>query len=204
MPILIQRKKIDEQVIDEIQKLRISIVENLLSFMSFCYIKRTGSKHSIMGPAGKLINLMNTTKIPDWEKAKGLIVNNVRINQMWVEPGAINALENATENFKAVRNLLEEMEWLNFVSGVDHELFFQLFKTGVDRAAERIQRAFQDYLKKEFTESLEEMNDKLQTSFISWDEVELDSVDSDDPEVRTIIDEFWKSYKKSKNKSAEN
>lgn len=200
MPILIKRKgRLDESTRNEIMAFRTEIVNDLLEFMSYCYTTQTGSKYSLMGPAGKILNLLNTTKPPDWEEIKGYITNVVRMSQKWINPIGLDILDRTVNNFRSVREKLTEMEWLDFISGVDYELFFQLFKTGTDRAAENIRKTFQEFLEKKFSD-IEATNTALGTNCQKWSEFDLNIVSTEIPEAKIVISEFWEEYKKQKKK----
>ncbi len=188
--------KINGKSIDE---LKLEIVEKLHDFLDFCKTDYTGSKYSMMGPAGKLLNLVKTTGDIDWGKIKGYIANVIRSNQNWIASQALELLEEICDKLALIsKHVQSPIQWLNLIEGIDYELFFQAFKTDRKQKDKYITDTFRKYLQNQFKD-IDQVNKLAGSNFESFEEV---SHPREFPN-NEMVDEFWKNYKKEKQKKKE-
>lgn len=198
MPILMKSQEpLNNQIEGKtINELRGEIIERLVEFLEFCKIQQTGSKFSLMGPAGKFLNLIKTTGEIDWGKIRGYIANVIRNNQNWIAPRALELLEEVCNQLALIKeNLISPIQWLNLIDGIDYELFFQLFKTDRTQRDNYIMKSFQEYLEKRF-KTIETLDISPDVKYQNFQEI---------PHPRefpnpTLVEEFWNVYKKEKKK----
>lgn len=200
LPILMKvqekmEKKIGDKSVDE---LKTELVQKLHEFLDFCKTDYTGSKFSIMGPAGKLLNLVKTTGKIDWGKVKGYITNVIRINQNWVAPEALELLEQICDQFKLINENLTPILWLNLIEGIDYELFFQMYKIDKQQRDKYITETFRKYLQEQFKD-IEAINKLSDIKFKNFEEI----LHPREFPVKQIINDFWEFYKKDKKERKE-
>ncbi|MBN1800678.1 MAG: hypothetical protein JW891_04185 [Candidatus Lokiarchaeota archaeon] len=204
MPILMKNKS-EVQLLKkpEVQQKRAEIIDSLIEVHSGLLIQSSSprpSKYSLMNAIGKLLTLIRTTKMIDWGMVKGYITNVIRNNQEYVSIDTIEALNTSIGLLEDLRNMTEGLPWLKIVDGIDYEVFFLAFKSDVKGKRDFINNKFREFLKKKFKEDFEEIQNVLDVSDIS----KMEDVPSPfEVSNKELVDEFWKSYNKKKNKNEE-
>ena len=193
--------QLDQNIIKKVSDLRNEIISALLEFIDYCYVDtKSKSKYGIMGPAGKLLNLCKVAGEIDWGQIKGYILNVVRMSGLYSVPiEAVKLIDNVVDDLAEVRRQIKGMEWLNFIDGVDYELFFQIFKSNKDSMVEYIKNKFGEYLKeklKDFTK----ISEVLKMTILKDEDIPHPS----NIQNKDIAKEFWEYYNKSKGKKGVN
>ncbi len=193
--------KLDITKLSQIEDLREKIISSLLEFMDYCKLDgSTRSKYAIMGPAGKLLNLCKISGDIDWGQIKGYILNVVRMSGSYSVPiEAVDLIDQVVNDLKTVHGEIKGMEWLNFIEGIDYELFFQIFKTNKEGQMKYIREKFIEYLKKKYIE----MNKIGEILGIQELKNEEDIPHPSDISEKGVIEAFWKDYKENKRKKGE-
>jgi len=202
MPIFMKpAKNITVEEKEYVKNLRDEAITKLLEMLEYIYSTASGpnpSKYSLMGPAGKLINLCKNTGEIDWGKVRGYIANVMRMGQTFVPTVALTLVDEVCEILSQARQKLDGLEWLKYLEGLDSELFFQIYKSGKEKKDEYIIQQFQEYLTNEF-KTLKNINAKLSTKFQSLTDIGHPNT----IEKKEIAEDFWKKFqlkKKKKNK----
>ncbi|MHA1279497.1 MAG: hypothetical protein ACTSQI_18235 [Candidatus Helarchaeota archaeon] len=196
MPILMKSQELLNEKIDgkTIEEHKDEIIRKLYEFLEFCKTQHTGSKYSLMGPAGKLLSLIKTTGAIDWGRTKGYITNVIRSTQNWIAPRALALLEEVCDSLALIKGqLTAPTQWLNIIDGIDYELFFQLFKTDRIQRDKYIATLFREFLQAKF-KSIEELN---KISEMKWEDFDQIPHPRDFPNPE-IIENFWTDYKEKK------
>ncbi len=194
--------KAQEPITKEIEgrplnELRENIISKLCEFMDYCKVHSTGSKHSLMGPAGKLLNLIKTPGEIDWGKVKGYIANVIRMNQNWVPPQALELLDEACNILEKIKsNIKSPIQWLNIIDGIDYELFFRLFKEDRIQRDKFVTSEFRQFLQDKY-KTIDEVNKISQIKYQKFEEISHPRDFSPADEIN-VVEEFWKYYDKKK------
>jgi len=189
--------KVEGKSIDD---LRVEIVEKLQEFLDFCRTDYTGSKYSIMGPVGKLLNLIKTTGDIDWGKIKGYITNVIRTSQNWIAPHALELLDEVCNQLSLIKSeITSPIQWLNIIEGIDYELFFQVYKTDRMQRDKYFTEKFIKYLQTNY-KNIEELNTIIDSNFKDFKDI---SHPREFPNEK-IVTEFWTNYNKEKKKKQQN
>jgi hypothetical protein len=164
--------------------------------------RQSDSKHSLMGPAGKLLSRITTTNEINWGALKGYILSIHKNLQAprGVSADAADRLDDVVAALENLSGLLPPTKWLKAVEDIDDEVFFGAFRVKLVEQRKGIQKVFQEWLKGRF-KSVDELNALLE---VSEDVQEYgDFSDVEDPfstpsDLDDIVKEFWDERKKKK------
>lgn len=194
------KKEKETTDMDRVREVRNQAAVALVKYLDTFHPENTGSdsKHSLMGPVGKLLARITTTGDINWDAVKGYILNihkNQQSQRRGVPASAAERLDTAIDLLKELKELLPPTKWLKAVEDIDDEVFFSVYKQKLVGQRLWIQKKFHEWLKKRFS-SIDEIN-----KYLDPDEV-YDSFDEmEDPfslpvGLKPIVDEFWTDYKK--------
>jgi len=201
MVIRMKREK-EELDLDRIRELRQEAAQALVRYLDTFHPEgeRTGSKHALMGPVGKLLTRVTSTGDINWEAVKGYVLS-VHKNQQTgrgVSAEAAERLDAAVDLLAQLRALLPPTKWLKTVEDLDDEVFFLVYKQRLVGQRKGIQKAFQEWLKTKYA-SIEDLNDLFgpDEGYTSFEDVEDPfSVPEELAEVAKEFWEYWKEHKK--------
>lgn len=186
---------------EEVREIRERAVVALVGYLDTFRpeASRGDSKHALMGPVGKLLSKVTTTREINWGAVKGYVLS---IHKQQQRPRGISAeaaerLDEATKEMRRLRDLLSPTRWMKTVEDLDDEVFFGVYKAKLIEQRKGIQRIFQEWLKKEYS-SIDELNKLLDPDdrYKSFDTV-------DDPfsipaKLNEIVGRFWDERKGKK------
>ncbi len=194
-------KEEEKTDIEQVREVRKRAADALVSYLKTFYPedRQRDSKHALMGPVGKLLTQITTTGEINWGAVKGYVLN-IHKNQQGgrsVSADAAERLEDAVDLLEDLRTLLPPTKWLKTVEDLDDEVFFGAYKENLVGRRKGIQKKFHDWLKANY-DSIDELNKHLEEEeeYASFDKVP--DPFSAPPEIKEIVDQFWKDYKKTK------
>jgi hypothetical protein len=186
---------------EEIREVRTRAATALIEYLKTFFPEKRGgdSKHSLMGPVGKLLSRVTITGDINWEAVKGYVLS-VHKNQQarGISAEAAKRLDEAVESLKTLRGFLPPTKWLKMVEDLDDEVFFGVYKEKLVAQRLGIQKKFQEWLSTRF-KTIDELNE-----LITDDKDHYSSfTDVDDPfsvpsDLEDIVKEFWEHNKKKK------
>ncbi|MEM2141674.1 MAG: hypothetical protein QXS20_08600 [Candidatus Thorarchaeota archaeon] len=185
--------------IKEVVKTRSEAAEALVKYLKTFRPEgpQSDSKHSLMGPVGKLLTRLTTTGDINWEAVKGYVLNVQKNQQAGAVPAtAAEALDEAVRHLQHLRSLLPPTKWLRTVEDLDDEVFFRAYRDKVVGQRAFVQREFQEWLKGKFG-TIERVNELAEVEqYGSFEEVpDPWSVPSG---LQELVKEFWEQRKKKK------
>ncbi|MBD3408044.1 MAG: hypothetical protein GF411_18130 [Candidatus Lokiarchaeota archaeon] len=189
---------------EEVKKVRGKAAEALLEYLGTYRPEKplTDSKHSLMGPVGKLLTRVTTTGEVNWDAVKGYVLNLHKNQQAprGVSAEAIERLDDAIAELAKLKDILPPTKWLKMIEDLDDEVFFGAFRDKLYGQRKHVTEKFQEWLKNKYTD-ISEINELI-------DEQEYTSFEDMDPfstpdDLEDVIDEFWKHYKAEKKKKKE-
>ena len=193
-------KEEEKTNIGEIREARQKAVDSLVEYLKTFHPERPGgdSKHSLMGPVGKLLSRITTTGDISWGSVKGYVLS-VHKNQQGsrgVSAEGAERLEAAIDALEHLRLLMPSTKWLKTVEDLDDEVFFGVYKTKLVGQRKGVQKKFQAWLKGKYG-TIDRLNELLESEpYTSFDDVE-DPFSAPD-ELKKVVDEFWTQDKRKK------
>jgi hypothetical protein len=192
-----EEKEYDLDKIRETRKnVAIALVEYLKTFRP--EDSKSDSKHSLMGPVGKLLTRVTTTGDINWEAVKGYVLSVHKNQQSGHLPAsAAERLDEAVRYLTELRDLLPPTKWLKTVEDLDDEVFFRVYKEKLVGQRAWIQKEFQEWLQGKY-KSITEINELVgpDYGYSSFSDIEDPWSAPDD--LKGLVDEFWEKRKKSK------
>lgn len=130
---IIRMTKEEEQTdLEAVKECRSRAVEALVKYLEKYYRETTSSdsKHSLMGPVGKLLTRITTTGDINWGAVKGYILSTHKNMQgdRAVSADAVERLDAAVGILEELRSMLPPTKWLKTIEDIDDEVYFHVFK----------------------------------------------------------------------------
>jgi len=139
-PIVVMREKVRAPGMEEIRGEVAEIVSLLDRYLDH-YVPRqyTFSKHSLLGPVGKLLGVLESGKLYDKEAIVGYVINVHRntARSDYISPEALAVLEEAVEKLLALRSRLPSRVWIRVLREIDYAVYKARFKKAVERASSK-------------------------------------------------------------------
>lgn len=156
------------------------------------------SKHSLMGPVGKLLSRITSTGHINWDAVKGYVLS-VHKNQQAgrVSASAAERLDDAISHLNALNGMLPPTKWLKMVEDLDDEVFFKVYKEKLVGQRAHIQKEFQEWIEKKYR-TVAKLNELVEPDYgySSFGDVE-DPWSVPDP-LRPDVSHFWDERKEKK------
>lgn len=137
-PLVVMREEKKAPGMEEIRGEVREIVELLDRYLDYYVPRQYGfSKHTIMGPVGKLLSVLESGKLYDKDALVGYVVNVHRntARSDYVPPEALRVLEEAVEKLIALRAKLPSRVWIKALREIDYAVYKARFAKAAERAA---------------------------------------------------------------------
>jgi len=178
------------------QRAALALVEYLKTFR--LEDNKSDSKHSLMGPVGKLLTRLTTTGDINWDAVKGYVLSIHKNQQAGRVPAnAAERLDEAIQELSQLRDLLPPTKWLKTVEDLDDEVFFRVYKEKLVGQRTWIQKEFQEWLEKKY-ETIDAINAILGPDFGYSSFKDVEDPWSVPEELAELVEEYWEARKKSK------
>lgn len=123
------------------------VIERLQGYLQDFIPEKPGySKHSIMGPAGKLLGLVSSSKFGDNVEPYVGYISNVhhQLSKKPLSQNGVNDLKSAVELLIGLRKTCSERQFLRLLSAVDYGVYYKKVKEISERAAAKKEAAIKN------------------------------------------------------------
>ena len=124
----------------EIRARMAHVAELLASYLNEHYHGPPGfSKHTIMGPVGKLISVLESGRFMDKDALLGYIINIHTNLSGPISKEAVEQLEKAVSELLEIRSQVSTRMWIRLLRELDYAVYKHKMKYIVERAAAKAQ-----------------------------------------------------------------
>jgi len=129
-------EKIGEVNYSEVRNKIANIAEILAKYLNNYYRGPSGfSKHTIMGPVGKLIGVLESERFQDKDALLGYIINIHTNLSGPISKEAVELLEKAINDLLEIRSQVSTRIWIRLLRELDYAVYKHKMKYIVERAA---------------------------------------------------------------------
>ena len=200
--ILVSSKKFN---LEENKEKITKVVDKFCDYLDFYLTGSMSSKHEIMGPVPKILEMAKNKKQYTKGSIKSKALRKHEMNKIsgYVSSEAFKKLEDAISSLMVLRDELPEMQVSKVMEIIDGEIYFKERKKNVERF-EKIKNEFLAFLKNNYNSDITKLNENWETDYKDWNNIPFPSnkfkADSNDS-VKKDIDDFKnkKKYEEKKN-----
>ncbi len=137
---LIKMAEKEEEISKEFLSKRVQeSVSYLLEYLKSFWPKTLGySKHAVMGPAGKLLSILESGRITEKDALIGYIINvHNNTSDRQISKEGLDALTRAVDSLIKLRDELSIRSWLRAIREIDYAVFKGRMEFIITKAAEK-------------------------------------------------------------------